>query len=228
MDTSRRALHRPPSGARLLGITVAILSTLAGCAKELPPTPYVANPDPKEPYNVTLTLLNAPDDLKLSSAYAQYRIENTGCMAPIKNFAGIRREPVTHDLDIPLRRVDANTYVGTYFHDGMLEKDYYGRGPCRWALALVGASMNTERTKSFTYFPIGTTPARGRTAYFAEKNIRRVRDDGEKYPAVGVSEIQFALKIPEAKRSDYFFYSLAIETIATRSSATATQRTEQP
>ena len=211
MDTSRRALHRPPSGARLLGITVAIVSTLAGCAKELPPPPYVANPDPRDAHNVTLTLDNAPEDLRPTGAHVQYRIVDTRCMPPVTNFAGVRRERAIHHLDIALRRVDATTYTGSYFSDGLLEKDYYGHGVCRWEVNLVGAFLDTEKTRSFTYFSLAVTPGMRRMKIFADRSIRPLRNDGEKYRASGWSEEQFASRVPEAETANYFSYMLEIE-----------------
>jgi len=227
MDTNRSTLHRLPTRPRLHGLFVVTLATAAGCSKELPPPPYVANPDPRDAHNVTLTLDNAPEDLRPTGAHVQYRIVDTRCMPPVTNFAGVRSEPTAHHLDITLRRVDANTYVGSYFGDGLLEKDYYGRGICRWEVTLVGASLTTDKTRSFTYFSISTTLKEDRTTVFAERDIRPRRGDGEKYPARDWSDAQFEREIPATERSNYFSYSLAIDSSGASLSADASPHHEK-
>lgn len=227
MDTNRSTLHRLPTRPRLHGLFVVTLATAAGCSKELPPPPYVANPDPRDAHNVTLTLDNAPEDLRPTGAHVQYRIVDTRCMPPVTNFAGVRRERAIHHLNIALRRVDATTYVGSYFADGLLEKDYYGHGVCRWEVNLVGAFLDTEKTRSFTYFSLAVTPGMRRMKIFADRSIRPLRNDGEKYRASGWSEEQFALRVPEAERSNYFSYSLAIDSSGASLSADASPRHKQ-
>lgn len=212
MDTNRSTLGRVPTWPRLIVLAAATaLLTLAGCTKEYPRPPYVINPDPRDANGVTLTLDNAPDDLRPSSAYVQYRIVDTRCMPPVTNFAGVRREPVTHHIEIDLQRVDANTYVGSYFRDGLMEKDYYGHGVCRWEVTSVGVAMITGRTKSFAYFTTSASPGKPGIKIFSDRNIQPLMADGERYPASGWSEEDFVARVSAEDRSNYFSYKLSID-----------------
>lgn len=121
---------------------------------------------------MVVTTHDAPQDIYASAAYVTYRISNEDCLPPIDNFEGVRYGLEKHSLDIQLHRVDASTFAGEYFGDGLLSKDYFGKGVCNWKIDLVGATLKTDRTKSFTYFSIATSGDEKETILYTSKNIQ--------------------------------------------------------
>lgn len=196
---------------RVLGVSRALygllltLPLLAACgSKERAPPPYEKNPSPKEPYDLVLTVRDGPDDIQASSAYVSYKIADEACLPPIDNFEGVRYGTDRHSLDFRLKRVNATTFKGRFFRDGVLSRDYYGRGICRWKVELVGAFLETEKTKSFTYFTTSTTLEDGSETLYTSKDIQPLIDDGKKHPANITDEEGFTRDVPEDQRSNYF------------------------
>jgi len=188
---------------------LALLPLLTACgSKERAPPPYEANPSPKEAYEVVVTTHDAPEDIFASAAYVTYRISNEDCLPPIDNFEGVRYGLEKHSLDIQLNRVDASTFAGEYFGDGLLSKDYFGKGVCNWRIDLVGATLKTDRTKSFTYFSIAISGDEKETVLYSSKDIRP-KLDNEVVPATTLSRENLPDSADE--RNDGYF-SMTITT----------------
>jgi len=216
MDRLMMGLKRQPARSRVVShalrpLLLALLPLLAACgSKERGPPPYEANPSPKDAYEVVVTTHNAPEDIYVKGAWVSYTITNGNCLPPIDNFEGVSYGIEKHSLKIPLEKIDAHTYTGTYFRDGLAEKDYFGRGLCRWRVDYVSSSIETESTRSFTYFQIVTDPQQRTTTRFAKRAIAPRLDDGERYPASDLSEERFKREIPIEQQSDFFSYSITI------------------
>lgn len=189
---------------------LVLLPLIGACgSKERAPPPYEANPSPKEAYEVVVITHDAPEDIHATSAYVTYKV-TTDCLPPIDNFEGVRYGIDKHTLEIPLQRVNTTTYAGTYFRDGILNRDYYGKGPCNWEPMRVGATLETEATKSFAYFTISTSADAGTETRHSSRNIRPLIDDGGTYPADSIPQSRFAEDVSEAQRVDYFSYTITI------------------
>jgi len=216
MDRLMIELKRQPARSgvvcrALCHLSLALLPLLTACGiKEREPPPYEANPSPKEAYEVVITTHDAPEDTYVKGAWVSYTITNGNCLPPIDNFEGVSYGIEKHSLKIPLKKIDAHTYTGTYFRDGLAEKDYFGRGVCRWRVDYVSSSIETESTRSFTYFQIVTDPQQRTTTRFAKRDIAPRVDDGERYPANDLSEERFKREIPIQQQSDFFSYSITI------------------
>ncbi|MGE6335172.1 hypothetical protein [Stenotrophomonas sp. NPDC077659] len=203
-------LFRALGVSRALYALLLTLPLLTACgSKERAPPPYEKNPSPKEPYDLVLTVRDGPDDIQASSAYVNYKVTDEACLPPIDNFEGVRYGMDEHTIKIPLQQIDKTTFKGSFFRDGVLSKDYYGKGVCKWKVELVGAFLETETTKSFTYFSVSTTLQDVSDTLHAKKDIQRRFDDDGIYPASIISEEGFIESVPEPQRSDYFSISIS-------------------
>lgn len=206
-----RRAGRMPVGI-CAGVVIVLLLAACGSKDQGRPPAYEANPAPTEAYEVRVTLGDAPAGVFVSAATADYRIANDSCLPPIDNFEGVRYGIEWHSVPIQLERVDANTFVGTYFRDGLKVADYFGLGDCRWRLHRVDVNLRTEGTKSFTYFSISASPQEGSQTRFLEKDIKPMSGDGRLYPANDLSRERFEKEIPIGERNRFFSYSISINT----------------
>lgn len=198
--------------SRALYSLILALPLLSACgSRERAPPPYEANPSPKEAYEVVVTTHDAPEDMYATTAYVTYKIADEGCLPPIDNFEGVRYGLEQYSLDVPLERIDATTFKGTFFRDGVLSRDYFERGACRWKVERVGTSLRTESTKSFTYFTISTTLEDGKETRYTSKIIEPLFSEGRVRAAKVTSESGFLKQVPENLRSNYF--SITISTL---------------
>ncbi|WP_159092009.1 hypothetical protein [Stenotrophomonas sp. ZAC14D2_NAIMI4_7] len=196
-------------------LLLALLPLLGACGDKPPtPPPYEANPAPKEAYEVVVTVHDGPEDIYVNGAGVAYRIANSNCLPPIDNFEGVSYGIEKHSLDIPLKKTDAHTFSGIYFRDGLADKNYFGRGVCRWVVEYVSASIETESTKSYTYFAISTDPEERTATRFSRRDISPRLDDGERYPASDFSEERFNSEVPIKDQGDFFSYSITITPMA--------------
>ncbi|WP_159097540.1 hypothetical protein [Stenotrophomonas sp. SAU14A_NAIMI4_5] len=195
----------------LCPLLLASLPLLTACgSKERAPPPYEANPSPKEAYEVVVTTHDAPEDMYASSATVTYAIENEDCLPPIENFEGVRYEPDTHTLEVPIKRTGKREYTGIFFSDGMLEQDYYRRGKCRWSVQTVGAVLKTPASKAYTYFTI-LTPLVKKEAVtrYALKEIRPWKNDGQVYRSRDWSQEMFDEEVSPLEHEKFFSYSIS-------------------
>ncbi|UOO87532.1 hypothetical protein LVJ86_04610 [Neisseria arctica] len=98
------------------------------------------NPNPKEAYEFTVTLKDAPDNLEAVSAYAHYIIPD--CRYDTNKLMGARAN-FQATISVPFEKVSSNVYKGTVYFDALLDEDYLNQGkPCHWQWRLLG--MNFE------------------------------------------------------------------------------------
>lgn len=110
---------------------------------ELPREPeYRLNPNPKEKYELTVSIANAPGPLILLGASTIYYAPD--CAYMVDRWAGASGQP-QHGLLIELTQTSATTWRGTFYRDAMLDEDYDGpQGtmlPCHWRLQYAGVTF---------------------------------------------------------------------------------------
>lgn len=123
---------------------------------------YRQHPEPRQPYEVTLTLADAPGPFAGIDWRVQYDIVNQECLPPPSRISGAQTEPASTSPAIAFRKLSDTTYVATVYADLMVDEDIYGRGVCRWQL--VGTRVRLR-----------ATGAPGETIFvprFGEKDIR--------------------------------------------------------
>lgn len=90
-----------------------------------------ANPAPNQLYDFTVTLTNAPENLILTKAYAQYE---TDCAFIVDKFAGAYSK-FRHSIPLEVKKIQDNVYHATVYGDAILNEDYYNIGKmCGWKL----------------------------------------------------------------------------------------------
>lgn len=98
-----------------------------------------ANPHPKEAFEFTATLINAPKELVVKEVMGWYKSE---CAISVNKLAGAYTN-LREQLPITFNKVQENTYKATIYNDAILDEDYQRTGqPCKWQL--IGAIMILE------------------------------------------------------------------------------------
>jgi len=118
--------------------TLALLLALSACAAEKPMHDYKQNPNPKQRYDITMTIADAPGPFASIEGIAQYQAPD--CWYTLNKLEGVHANP-EQVLPITYTRVNDTTYVGTVYLDAMLDEDYYGRGVCHWTLTFASTSL---------------------------------------------------------------------------------------
>ncbi len=96
------------------------------------------NPSPKQGYEITLEVRDAPGDFADVRWSGHY--QTSGCSYVTSAWAGTRAQPTTR-LDLAFKPVGPMTWKATVFLDALLDEDYYGNGVCQWQLLSVTANL---------------------------------------------------------------------------------------
>ncbi len=111
------------------------------------------NPQPRQPYRLTMRIDNAPGPFAQVVAVAQFDVVNKECLPPPDSNPGGHTSAVpTEDIEILLERVSDTEYQGTFYADQMLDEDYYGRGVCRWELVEARVRMKATGEEGESLF----------------------------------------------------------------------------
>lgn len=110
---------------------------------------YKRNPAPKQPYQITLSLADAPGAFAKIEGFASY--EARDCRYMPDRIAGFFLTPSV-DLPMSYSKVDETSYVAMVQADAMLDEDYFGKGKCHWELASVNTSLKATGAKTDTSY----------------------------------------------------------------------------
>ena len=172
------------------------------------PKAYPRNPNPKQAYEVTVTLTDPPGPMVLRTGFVQYDARD--CVYVTNRWAGSSAWP--QELErIAFSQVDATTWRAVFHTDAMLDQDYDGpdgpMAPCHWKLMEVSARLSASGAPEDTvYVPWingkDVAPTEGSTTrWFTVYGYPRM--PGGRYLSYGRSERP---KLPE---SDYFSITLS-------------------
>ena len=93
------------------------------------------NPHPKERYELTFTIHDAPGPFESVTAGAQYgvgdEIGHQACI-PVDAFSGAQSKTPGIIRPVPLERMAPETYRGEVTVDLIADEDYFGLGVCHW------------------------------------------------------------------------------------------------
>ena len=115
---------------------------------------YRLNPEPKQDYEVVLTIKDAPGPFQKMGWSGMYQA--TGCNFIVNDWAGVRGMP-ERLLHMPFTVRSDGSQVATVYLDAMLDEDYYGNGVCQWALTSVGPWMQASGAPGETSFSANLT-----------------------------------------------------------------------
>lgn len=114
---------------------------------------YKLNPHPKDAYRITMTIADAPGPFASIIGLAQYDVVNPECLPPPKDNPGEHLSPIpTTGGAIDLKQISDTEYTGIVYADHMLDKDYHGRGVCRWKLIQAQVQLKATGAPEETLF----------------------------------------------------------------------------
>ncbi|WP_175926302.1 hypothetical protein [Burkholderia cepacia] len=137
---------------RRAAATLLILVACTRMAMSREPA-FRLNPEPRRPYEITVTVEDAPAPFDSISVHVLYQVVNDRC---IRTLRGSGATPVLErSVSVELTRVDGHRYTGEMFADLMQDEDYFGLGTCHWAVE----SVNAEARINQLVLSTGTMPA---------------------------------------------------------------------
>ncbi len=117
----------------------------SACTSAMKTPELKQNPNPKQRYEVTMSINDAPGPFDSITGYVVYQVLNDICVA-LQPGSGARLAPHL-ELPITLTRT-GEFYKGSFYADQMMDEDYYGLGVCKWALTIAGVKLK-QRTNTF-------------------------------------------------------------------------------
>ncbi|WP_408951102.1 hypothetical protein [Lysobacter sp. Hz 25] len=146
---------------------------------------YKRNPAPKQPYQITLTLVDAPGPFAKIEGFVSY--EARDCRYMPDRIAGFFLTP-SINLPMSYSKVDETSYVATVHADAMLDEDYLGEGICHWQLTSLNAQLKATGAEPETNFIASlmnedVTAQRAVTNYYWKE--RYPRSEVTDYPDMG-------------------------------------------
>lgn len=128
-----------------LNIAVMVLlccGLLTSCQPDIQSVEPTPNPYPKEIYEITVTVENAPGEFTTAEGIQEFYIINSSqCIPPYTSMSGAPSVAISDFKKISYERVSPNTFVTTVVLDAYVPKDDYGRGLCKWGPAEVSVTL---------------------------------------------------------------------------------------
>ncbi len=149
--------HASPAFSFALALAATCTLSLSACQNpENPQTnkPIIAikeRPDPQQPYQIVMTIENAPGPFAMIEGSAQYDVVNHNECGYIDPGTETIFRINTHP-PIEWKPISEGQYEATVYADLMLDEDYYGRGVCRWKLTAASAMMRATGADTETRF----------------------------------------------------------------------------
>ncbi|MBS0343549.1 MAG: hypothetical protein JSS56_23850 [Proteobacteria bacterium] len=191
-----------------LAATAAMTATaLAGCGqgKDYKKVRYEHNPEPKERYEITVTVQGAPGPMNFVEAGAWYDIANRTCLPQKDSYTGADVVADSAGIEMKLQPQGEVTWTGTVYADGMREAPYFGAEVCTWAFGGVGTQIKATGAQEETRFKPSMDAEQIRreetvVTYFNKRNYPRAPEaDMENYPYFGQTDrIRFGRAITDA------------------------------
>ncbi len=194
---------------RLAGIILLALSA-SSCSSSPEALDIKRNPNPKQRYEITLTIKDAPGPLEPANATANY-VTDSDCV-PRKPISGAA--PVQVEVPIVFDRLTPNTYRGEIYKDVLKNADYYGLGMCHWRINLVrvayegeGVLFGSRVAGGDASDPFGEiAPSQSSINYYLKKDYGNASLRNESAPAFSADDI--------ASRPEKDYFSITMESKA--------------
>ncbi|MGO1069629.1 hypothetical protein [Lysobacter sp. CA199] len=133
------------------GTMLAVL--LASCSNAVRNPNYERSSNPKQRYNVVAKIDDAPGRFSIATASVKYEIGPTKeCMPDAEPFTGVFPTPDTAGVESGVNVLSPTEYSFDVYLDGMVSKDYFGKGICNWLVQSAGITVAKSRSPDFLGF----------------------------------------------------------------------------
>jgi len=167
------------------------------------------NPHPKERYELTFTVHDAPGPFEPVTADVLYVVSNPMCI-PTDAFSGAQSESPGVTRPIPLERIAPQTYRGAVTMDLLANEDLFGLGVCHWNVMSAGIGLAAHGIT----FGAGIT----RDEIVSQQTVPAYlwKDDYTKPPMKDYSEygVPYSVYASAADRTKYFSVDIQAKRIA--------------
>jgi len=116
---------------------------LVACTADIKSVEPTLNPNPKEIYDITVTVEGAPGEFLSAEGEQDYLVEDEDCLPPASalSMSGSRPVAVYHGEKVRYLRTSPTTFVGRVVIDRYIPKDDYGLGLCKWGPGRTSATL---------------------------------------------------------------------------------------
>lgn len=119
------------------------LLTLTACSRTMDDSDIKQNPHPKQAYDITVDVKDAPGGFDAASGSSVFRIANRDCV-PKDPISGVAKLPASFPRT-QLQPLSSGRYHATIFLDLLEDDDYFGRGVCHWRFEGFIVSLEANR-----------------------------------------------------------------------------------
>ena len=109
------------------------------------------NPNPKERYDFTVTLIEAPTNLVVTNIWAIYE---SNCEQLVDKWAGAYKE-LTKEFALEFKKIKPNVYHATVFGDKLLNENLPDGMECRWKLLSVPVRLEPSPNLADIHYSSG-------------------------------------------------------------------------
>jgi hypothetical protein len=130
---------------KIAAASLLVLTLITGCSHSMNEVDAGSvkahlNPHPKERYELTFTVHDAPGPFDSVTADVLYVVNNPMCI-PHDPFTGGQSKSPGVTRPIPLERIAPQTYRGEVTTDLLADEDLFGLGVCHWNVMSAGIGL---------------------------------------------------------------------------------------
>jgi hypothetical protein len=174
---------------------------------------FSPNPAPTQVRTLVVKVNNPPKDLIFDGTgelALQYNVEG-GCLPQIDNFEGIQHAPYKFQTKVPIKQVKPNQFEVVLYDDAFEEKDYFGRGVCRFKLVAAFVDLNVQTPTNPKLFTLESDDrdkklfSGGQSAVYFRRDLTKIEIFNKGYDGMSIKEIQ------NAQPEEYFTITLSFK-----------------
>ncbi len=145
--------HRPASSKLFPSILALLLLTSCSLyqGKLNTANEPKLNPNPKERYDFTVTLIEAPTNLVVTNIWAIYE---SNCEQLVDKWAGAYKE-LTKEFALEFHKIKPNVYQATIFGDKLVDESRPDGMECRWKLLSVPVRLEPSPNLADIHYSSG-------------------------------------------------------------------------
>lgn len=178
-----------------IAAAVVLAGAATACAHKEPEIQL--NPEPRERYEITMTIQDAPGPFTDIGGWVQYDVSNKDCAPTRETFQTVHYlTPEKFFLPLTFREVGDGVYTAEVAVDALLDEDYFGLGVCRWRMTFANAALKGRSVK-FTPL-LGLEQLRSekpQTLYFSKRTYYSTKlDDSPNFGGLSPSQFKSSVQ----------------------------------